>query len=163
MKRFYLLMALAIGLAATAMMTSCNTQFGLAYNVSLTGDGDGQFEVTFPQGTYSMDGTASLALHVGDTIPFGQVTTKAEVIERGNAKELKALRAANDYAAQQFEATAGSGTYDIWLKGFIKEIGTGLIFEVDRHFTNRPPNDSTNPPAAALRKAPASDPYPYIK
>ena len=155
MKRFYLLMALAIGLAATAMMTSCNTQFGLAYNVSLTGDGDGQFEVTFPQGTYAMDGTASLALHVGDTIPFGQVTTKAEVIENGNAKQLKALRAANDYAAQQFEATAGSGTYDIWLKGFIKEIGTGLIFEVNRHFTNRTPTP--------LRAPAKDDPYPYIR
>lgn len=148
---------------ACLALCSCNTQFGLAYQVKLTGDGDGQFSVTFPQGSYTMDGTATLALSVGDTIPFGQVTTKAEVIEHGNSKQLKALRAANDYAAQQFEATAGSGTYDIWLKGFIKEIGTGLIFEVDRHFTNRPPNDSTHPHAAALRKAPANDPYPYIK
>ena len=141
---------------ACVALTACNTQFGLAYNVSLTGDGDGQFEVTFPQGSYSMDGTASLALKVGDTIPFNKVTTKAEVIMKGNERELKALQQANDAIAEQFNATEGSGTYDIWLKGFIKEIGTGLIFEVDRHFTNRPPN---------LRKAPsnAADKYPYIK
>ena len=141
-------------LIACVALCSCNTQFGLAYGVKLTGDGDGQFEVTFPQGSYSMDGTAAIDLNVGDTIPFGQVTTKAEVIENGNAKQLKALRAANDYAAQ-FNATAGSGTYDIWLKGFIKEIGTGLIFEVDRHFTNRTPTP--------LRAPDKDDPYPYIR
>lgn len=148
---------------ACLALCSCNTQFGLAYQVKLTGDGDGQFSVTFPQGSYTMDGTATLALSVGDTLPFNnhQVTTKAEVIERGNARQLKALQAANDSIAAQFSATEGTGTYDLWLRGFVKEIGTGLIFEVDRHFTNRPQNDNTH--AAALRKAPANDPYPYIK
>lgn len=142
-------------LMACMALVSCNTQFGLAYQVQLTGDGDGQFEVTFPQGSYAMDGTATLALNIGDTLPFNTPTTKAEVIANGNPCQLKALKAANDSIAQQFNATAGSGTYDIWLKGFIKEIGTGLVFEVDRHFTNRP--------APALRKAPDADPYPFIK
>lgn len=142
-------------LMACMALVSCNTQFGLAYQVKLTGDGDGQFEVTFPQGSYAMDGTATLALNIGDTLPFNTPTTKAEVIANGNPRQLKALKAANDSIAQQFNATAGSGTYDIWLKGFIKEIGTGLVFEVDRHFTNRENN-------APLR-APANDPYPYIR
>jgi hypothetical protein len=136
-------------------LCSCNTQFGLAYGVSLTGDGDGQFEVTFPQGSYAMDGTATIDLNVGDTVPFGKVTTKAEVLERGNAKEIAALRAANDSVAIQFKATSGSGTYDLWLHGFIQEIGTGLVFEVDRHFTNR----ETKTPL----RTPSNDPYPYIK
>ena len=142
-------------LMACMALVSCNTQFGLAYQVKLTGDGDGQFEVTFPQGSYAMDGTATLALNIGDTLPFNTPTTKAEVIANGNPRQLKALKAANDSIAQQFNATAGSGTYDIWLKGFIKEIGTGLVFEVDRHFTNRENN-------APLR-APSNDPYPYIR
>lgn len=142
-------------LMACMALVSCNTQFGLAYQVKLTGDGDGQFEVTFPQGSYAMDGTATLALNICDTLPFNTPTTKAEVIANGNPRQLKALKAANDSIAQQFNATAGSGTYDIWLKGFIKEIGTGLVFEVDRHFTNRENN-------APLR-APANDPYPYIR
>lgn len=147
-------------LIACLALCSCGTQFGLTYGVSLTGDGDGKFEVTFPQGSYAMDGTATIALNVGDTIPFfnQHITTKAEVLEHGNAKQLKALRIANDSIAAQFNATEGDGTYDLWLKGYVKEIGTGLIFEVDRHFTNRPPN---------LRKAAAapatSDPYPFIK
>ena len=142
-------------LIACTALCSCNTQFGLAYGVSLTGDGDGQFEVTFPQGSYSMDGTAAIDLNVGDTIPFGKVTTKAEVIEKGNAKQLAALKAVNDSVAEQFSATEGSGTYDLWLRGFVKETGTGLIFEIDRHFTNRPPN--------AARLKTAADPFPFVK
>ena len=147
-------------LIACTALCSCGTQFGLAYGVKLTGDGDGKFEVTFPQGSYAMDGKAAIDLNVGDTIPFFNqpVTTKAEVIEKGNAKQLAALKAVNDSVAQQFSATEGSGTYDLWLHGFVKETGTGLIFEIDRHFTNRPLN-------AARLKAPAdlSDPFPYVR
>lgn len=147
---------------ACLALCSCNTQFGLAYGVKVTGDGDGQVEVTFPQGQYAMDGTATIYLNVGDTMPFfgKKVTTKAEVIEHGSAKQLAALKAANDSIAEQFKATSGSGTYDLWLNGFVKEIGTGLIFEVDRHFTNRPPN------AQKVRRSPGdviADPYPFIK
>lgn len=140
---------------ALVALTSCNTQFGIAYGVKFTGNGDGKFAVTFPQGYYAMDGTAAIDLNVGDTIPFGEPTAKAEVLANGNPKQIEALRAANDYIANQFSATSGSGTYDLWLKGFVKEIGTGLVFEIDRHFTNRENN-------APLR-APANDPYPYIR
>lgn len=136
-------------------LCSCHTQFGIAYGVKLTGNGDGQFEVSFPEGSYAMDGTASIALQVGDSIPFGKVTTKAEVLENGNTKEIAVLKAVNDSVATQFDATAASGTYELWLKGFVKETGTGLIFEIDRHWTNR----------EALKKmrALSNDPYPYIK
>ena len=79
-------------LMACLALCACNTQFGLAYSVQLTGDGDGNFEVTFPQGTFAMDGTATIDLFVGDTIPFGtQLTSKAEVIEKGDPKQLAAL------------------------------------------------------------------------
>lgn len=153
MKKFLfglLLAVLAIG------FTGCNTQFGLAYGVHLTGDGDGQFEVTFPQGSYAMNGKAALALNVGDTVLFNdaQVTTKADVVLRGDKKELEAMQRVNDSIANEFNAFAGEGTYDLYLKGFVKEIGTGLVFEVDRHFTNRP---------VTLRKAPVDEFCPYIK
>ena len=151
---------LILALFAMVAMTSCKSvQFGLAYNVNLTGDGDGQFEVTFPQGSYAMDGTAALALHLGDTLKFNSVepVTKAEVLESGNAKKLAAMKAVNDSIANQFNACAGSGTYDITIHGKVTEIGTGLTFEVNRRLTNRD----------QLRKAPANgdvaDPYPFIK
>lgn len=137
--------------------TSCGTQFGLAYSVAITGDGDGKFDVTFPQGSYAMDGTASLDLQLGDTVLFNNAVTKAEVLEKGRAKELKAMKAVNDSIAEKFEAVAAEGTYDIWIKGYVKELGTGLVFSVDRRLTNRE--------NATLRKAKevTNDPYPFIK
>jgi hypothetical protein len=157
MKKFLILI---FAMVTTLVFTACQTQFGLVYGVQLTGDGDGQFEVTFPQGSYAMDGKAALALNVGDSILFNdttqQVTYKSQVLERGNKKELAAMKRVNDSIAANFEAFAGEGTYDLWLKGFVKEIGTGLVFSVDRHLTNRD---------AALRKSPAveSDEYPFIR
>lgn len=157
MKKFLILI---FAMVTTLVFTACQTQFGLVYGVQLTGDGDGQFEVTFPQGSYAMDGKATLALNVGDSILFNdttqQVTYKSQVLERGNKKELAAMKRVNDSIAANFEAFAGEGTYDLWLKGFVKEIGTGLVFSVDRHLTNRD---------AALRKSPAveSDEYPFIR
>lgn len=158
MKKF---LVFALVLMSAFAFTSCGTQFGLTYGVQLTGDGDGQFEVTFPQGSYAMDGKATLALNVGDSILFNdstvKVTYKQDVLERANKKELAAMKRVNDSIATNFEAFAGDGTYDLWLKGYVKEIGTGLVFEIDRHFTNR--GDTT------LRKSPAleADPYQYIK
>ena len=138
MKKFLFVVFAIIG---SMLFTSCGTQFGLVYGVQLTGDGDGQFEVTFPQGSYEMNGKAALALNVGDSVLFNDTTTKVaykkDVLLRGNTDEVEAMRRVNDSIANQFNTFVGGGTYDIWLKGFVKEIGTGLIFSVDRRFTNR--------------------------
>jgi len=137
--RKFLFIALAI--ISSMVFTSCGTQFGLVYGVQLTGDGDGQFEVTFPQGSYEMNGKAALALNVGDSVLFNDTTAKVayknDVLLRGNKDEIEAMRRVNDSIANQFNTFDGEGTYDIWLKGFVKEIGSGLVFSVDRHFTNR--------------------------
>jgi len=136
-------------------MCSCGQQFGLAYGVSLSGVGDGKFDVAWPQGSFAMDGTAAIDFVIGDTIPFGgSVTSKAEVLEKGDKKEVEALQKVSEAVAKQFGVTDGEGTYDFWLHGFVKETGTGLIFEIDRHITNIP--------SKQLRVA-ANDPYPYIK
>jgi len=154
MKKF--LFAL-IAVMFSIMTTSCGTQFGLVYGVQLTGDGDGQFEVTFPQGSYAMDGKATLALNVGDTVLFNgeKVTTKNEVIEHANKKQLQAMKQVNDSVAAYFNAVSGDGTYDLWLKGYVKEIGTGLVFSVDKHITNR---------EVLLKRTVKTDEFcPYIK
>ena len=152
---------LFLALITMFTMSSCGTQFGLAYNVGITGDGDGQFEVTFPQGTYAMDGTAKLALNLGDTVLFNEKTptTKAEVLAKNNKKQIAAMKAVNDSIANQFDATSASGTYDVTIQGKVTEIGTGLTFEVNRHLTNR---DVKRAPALKGDTTPL-DLYPYIK
>lgn len=157
MKKFLIF---AIALISSFMFTSCGTQFGIVYGVQLSGDGDGNFEVTFPQGSYAMNGKASLALNVGDSILFNdttqKVTYKEQVLAQGNKKEIEAMRRVNDSIATNFEAFVGEGTYDLWLKGYVKEIGTGLVFSIDRHFTNRDAMLKKN-------KDVAVDLYPFIK
>ena len=136
-------------------LCSCHSQFGIAYGVKLQGDSNGQVQVTFPEGTFAMDGNATIALQVGDSLPLGNVTTKAYILEHGTAKEIAALQAVSDSVTYQFNANAASGTYNLWLYGYVKETLTGLIFEIDRHWTNRD--------KAKKLKAHSSDPYPYIK
>ena len=67
-------------------LCSCHSQFGIAYGVKLHGDGDGQVQVTFPEGSYAMDGKAAIALQIGDSLPLGKVTTKAYVLQHGSAR-----------------------------------------------------------------------------
>ena len=160
MKKF---LFIALAIISSMIFTSCRTQFGLVYGVQLTGDGDGQFEVTFPQGSYEMNGKAALTLNVGDSVLFNDTTTKVtykkDALLRANKKELEAMRHVNDSIATQFNTFDGEGIYDIWLKGFVKEIGTGLVFSVDRHFTNRE-NDLRKSPAVKVEE---NDLYPFIR
>lgn len=141
---------------AVFALTACQTQFGLVYDVNITGDGDGQFEVIFPQGSYSMDGKADLALILGDSIAFNETATlKQEVLDRNKKKELKALNAVNEAMAEQFDAHSESGTYDILIQGTVKELGTGLSFSVYKRLTNR---DTAN-----VTEVLATDEYPFVK
>ena len=129
---------LMVALFTVVGMTSCkSTQFGLVYNVEVVGDGDGDFTVTFPEGHYSMNGTAALELQVGDTVPFNQVTAKATVLESNNTKQLEVMRKVNASVGQDFTATAASGTYDVTVRGTVTEIATGLTFSINKHLTNR--------------------------
>lgn len=141
---------------AVFALTACQPQFGLVYDVDITGDGDGQFEVTFPQGSYSMDGKADLALILGDSIGFNEpVVLKQEVLTANKKKELKALAAVNNAMNEEFEAHSESGTYDILIQGTVKELGTGLSFSVYKRLTNR---DTAN-----VTEVLATDEYPFVK
>ena len=130
---------LAIFAVLSMALVSCSTQFGITYGVNLSGDGDGNFKVEFPQGSYAMDGTAKLSLNVGDSLMFNdaKITTKDEVLKSGNKEYLLAMQRVNDSIGTEFNAYSGEGTYDLWIKGYVKEVGTGLVFSIDRHLTNR--------------------------
>jgi hypothetical protein len=142
-------------------MTSCKGQaaFGVDYAAVVNGDGDGNFDVTFPQGRVAMDGTAVIDFRASNdsSIINGKVYTKQEVLQSGDAEKIKALEACNAYMADKFEASAASGTYDIWIKAFVRERVTGIGFEAEKHLTNRV---KSNAPSRAKED---NDPYPYIK
>lgn len=140
----------------TLFLSSCGTQFKIVYGVNIAGEGDGNFKVTFPQGSYAMDGKASLELLVGDTLKFNdtEIRTKAQVLSENKSRELKALKSINDSIDNQFNAFIGDGTYDLWLHGFVKEEVTGLVVEVNKHLTNK---------SSSLKSTREIDKFPYIK
>lgn len=148
---------------AVFALTACQTQFGLVYDVNITGDGDGDFKVEFPQGSYAMNGKADLELVLGDSIPFNQITPKSEVLTKNNKKEVAVLSAVNDSIAEKFNVIEGSGTYDILIQGTVKEIGTGLAFSVNKRITNRPVNYQNNIQKYVENTTKSSDPYMYVK
>lgn len=160
MKKFVFSAVIIAVFALTACQT---TKFGLVYNVSITGDGDGKFKVEFPQGSYAMNGKADLELKLGDSIPFNQVTPKSEVLAKNNKKEVAVLSAVNDSIAEKFNVIEGSGTYDILIQGTVKEIGTGLAFSVNKRITNRPVNYQNNIQKYVEDTTKSSEPYMYVR
>lgn len=159
MKKFYFLAAI---LALAVSFTSCKTaQFGVAYAVTVVGDGDGQVDVSFPQGRFAMDGTAGIDLRVSNdtNVLTAPVTCKAFVLNENDPQHLKALRLCNDFMEQEFvvNETEAGGTYDILIKGFVRETLTGIGFEVEKHLTNR-----ANAPSRVTRVEQVMDAYPYI-
>lgn len=157
MRKFFIFLMFAISLAT---LQSCKTaQFGVDYAATVQGDGDGNFDVIFPQGRVAMDGTATIDFRVSNdsTVLKNKVYTKQEVLESGDAKKIEALKACNDYLAEQFEASAASGTYDITIHAYVRERVTGIGFEANKHLTNR-----ETPNRAPSRAEQDSDPYPYI-
>lgn len=151
------------------MVTSCaGAKFGVQYAVVVAGDGDGNVDVTFPQGRFAMDGDAAVDLRVSNdsTVINQPVLTKEYVLTKGTAKEKKALELCNEFMSDNFNTaeTEAGGTYDLLIKGYVRETLTGVGFEVEKHLTNR---------EQKLLKAPARnandttgqvvDKYQYIK
>jgi len=138
---FTLLLAVAMAFSFTSCKTQENVSFGVVYNVQLTGDGDGQVAVTFPNGSFDMNGDADLAFkYSNDTtslLKASKALTAEQIEEDGTKDEKQALTNVNGWLDQNFGATAASGTYDVRVQGYVKETLTGVIIAVDRRFTNR--------------------------
>lgn len=147
MKKFFAIMMIAftmmVGFSSCDKKTD-NVNFGVDYTLTVAGDGDGQVEVTFPQGRLGMNGDADVDFCLSnDTVSMDtlMMVSKANILSEGDSVKVDAMRKVNDYLASQFNATAASGTYDLSVRGYARERVTGLCFEIDRHFTNR---DSVN-------------------
>lgn len=136
-----------VGLFLTMSLVSCDkdkNEFGIVYDAVVEGSGEGEFQVNFPQGSLAMDGTANLLFKVSnaDSVP-DKVMTKAEILESGNEKNIKALNDCADFISKKFSVTTNSdaeGAYDLWIKGYIMEKMTGIKVEINKHITNQ---DST--------------------
>lgn len=155
MKKIFIFLMLGIGM----MLTSCKTEMGLAYNVAVTGDGDGLIDVQFPQGNFEMNGTATINFYAADTVPFvkAEYLTKQQVLESGNKKYVAAL----DYVQAELEkvnATDASGTYDLLIDGEVLIYPFNIAVNVHKRLSNR-----DNVPNRAAQWEKATDRWCYIE
>jgi len=120
------------------MAVSCKSQMEFVYSADVVGDADGQVLVTFPDGRFALNGNANLSFHYSNdsTKVESCIYTPEQVRLMGIKKAEPVLLGAEPYM-DAFNVTSAGGTYDIVIKGYVKESLTGITFQIDKRFTNR--------------------------
>lgn len=126
-----------------ASCTSCSNgvQFGIEYSLQSDGMANGNVALTFDGGSFDLNGDASYALNWQNTIKLSDVMNAPNLDTAKAAKDPTTAATAekvDSWLEDNFRVSSAGGTYDIYIKGYIKETATGLTFQVDKHFTNIP-------------------------
>ena len=123
--------------------TSCNpsVQFGIEYSLVSSGETTGDVSVSFEGGHFNVDGDAKYSFSWANSFPLlkaGNMVSLSEALESNDAKTATAAKYVNDWLDRSLKVSSASGTYDIYIKGYVKETATQITFSIDRHFTNLP-------------------------
>jgi len=157
MRKFLFLMMCCIGL----VLTSCKTEMGLAYNVAVQGNGDGNVEVTFDQGKFAMAGTAAIVFYAQDSVPFikSTVVSKKQVLESNKKDYIEALDLVQA-SMENITATSAGGNYDLNVEGYVTVYPLNISVEVHKHLSSK----DNAPVRKALRdKAESAERWCYIE
>lgn len=148
MKKFIFIMVAILGVLATTSCSSCSNDdapWGIEYSLESNGKTDGFVDMTFYNGLFNLTGDA------GYTLLWN---SSNKLLAADNAKDLSTSLICGDkdtmMAAAYIDTWFNSafnikdygGTYDIYIKGYVKETKTQITFSIDKHFTNIPPNDN---------------------
>ena len=133
-----------------AFVTSCTSckndvQFGIEYSLTSDGTADGNVTFFFNGGSFNLDGSAdyqftwasSIIWANADGLDLEQALASKDNTTAETAKKV------DDWLNNMITVESLSGTYDIYVKGYIKEIATGLTFAINKHFTNIETPDDT--------------------
>ena len=144
MKKFLCLIVaalLVVGLTSGCNSCSSDVHFGIEYSLQSNGTANGDVAVTFEGGSFTIDGEANYAFSWQNTILLTKANNAISLEQALGAKDARTADAAkkvDDWLNNSINVTAAGGTYDLYIKGYVKETATGLTFEIDRHFTNIP-------------------------
>lgn len=141
-------MVVALAMLATFSACSCSnsdTPQGVEYSLQSDGQTDANVAVQFFNANLSLNGGADYVFDwTNVTAPAVLQTTKAVVLNDALAcSDIQTAQAAeyvNGWLDEWFKVVSFEGTYDIYIKGYVKETKTQITFSIDRHFTNIPPN-----------------------
>lgn len=141
MKKFLVLLVAVVMMAFATACTSCsdNVKFGIEYSLTSDGVANGNVALNFDGGHFNLNGKADYQLEWSNQL----FTFNAEPVELSKAllaKDAKVAETAqkvDTWVNDNIYISSASGTYDIYVKGYIKETATQLTFEIDKHFTNK--------------------------
>lgn len=129
-----------IGVLTLLAMNSCKSDYvqSIDYQLAITGQSDGTVEVNFPHGDFTTNGAADilLNLHAKDSLLTANVLTLDRALAMNDAKVQKAAQRVEKELSNVYVKKA-DGNYFIHIKGYAKEPITGLVFAIDRTFTNK--------------------------
>lgn len=148
MKKFIIIMVAALAMLATFSACSCSnrdTPWGVEYSLQSDGQTDANVAVQLFNANLYINGGADYVFDwTNVTTPAVLQTTKAVVLDDALAcSDIQTAQAAeyvNGWLDEWFKVVSFEGTYDIYIKGYVKETKTQITFSIDRHFTNIPPN-----------------------
>jgi len=111
----------------------------IQYSLTADGHADGQLGVEFPNGKFQSNGDVDLLFEIeNDTT---KLLSSGLTLEKGlAANDLKEREAAEKVSDELGKITITSldGHYLVHLKGYAKEPVTGLVFMIDKTYTNLP-------------------------
>lgn len=134
---------LVVGLTSGCNSCSSDVHFGIEYSLQSNGTANGDVAVTFEGGSFSINGDAKYTFSWENTILLtkaNNVVSLEQALVSKYARIADTAKKVDDWLNSSINVTAAGGTYDLYVKGYVKETATGLTFEIDRHFTNIPEN-----------------------
>jgi len=150
MKKLLLCVGVVCLTLLCTLFSSCNKCSGNAnnyvdkiqYSLTIDGQTDGLVDVTYKTIEFQANGTADLKFktHSSDSLLQAlksDMNLDKALISNNKLYQEAASRVATDL--DEFRVTSGAdGHYYIHITGFAKEPITGLVFAIDRTFTNNP-------------------------
>lgn len=145
MKKFIIIMVAALTMFATISSCSCNnsdTPWGVEYALQSDGKTDANVTVQFFNANMSLNGDADYVFDWTNVpvLLHGSAVVLSDALTSNDAKTVQAAEYINGWLDEWFKVVSFEGTYDIYIKGYVKETKTQITFSIDRHFTNIPPN-----------------------
>ena len=146
MRKFITIILAAVAMLSVASCNSCkkeDVKFGIEYSLSVNGSTDGAVDVTFATGYFNIDGASKFDFAWTNAekkadLENATIYDLDSALTANDATISEAASRANDWLEENVKVKDFAGHYDIYIKGYIKETFTGLMFDVDRRITNLP-------------------------
>ncbi len=124
------------------LLAACNNNdYKPLYNISITGDADGQVDVSFPDGKFAIDGATNLVFSYGNADSTVIFSNQADFsVEQGIRSANKDVcRFANDVKAldDSISATSAGGTYELVIDARFYDPVTGTEIHTHKVLSNR--------------------------